>query len=61
MGRNFVFGCGFKTNERSEYSYIDIGDVSQESFFRKICSRSYLIFRVLTFDLFFSSHQLVKR
>ena len=44
----------FKSNERSEYSYIGLADF----FLRKkskICSRSILIFRGLTCDFFLSS------
>ena len=44
-----------KINESIEYSYIGIADFFcfQEKVFRKICSRSVLIFRGLTCDFFF--------
>ena len=52
--------CFFNSNECSEYSDIDLGDF----FFRKtfkICSRSILGFRGLTFDFFqFTSFLLFK-
>ena len=40
----------FKSNERSDYSYIGLADFFQEKV--KICSRSILIFRGLTCDFF---------
>ena len=49
----------FKRNERSEYSFIGLADLFFVFFFAvnglEICSRSILIFRVLTCDYFVNS------
>ena len=55
-----ISGFDFFSNERSEYSYIGLGDF----FFQeksKIWSHSILIFRGLIFDLFISSLHFFKR
>ena len=49
-----------KSNKRNEYSYIGLAGFFVRFFFSgkslRICSRSILIFRGLTFDFFSSLH-----
>ena len=55
--KHVFFTLNFKSNERSEYSYICLGEFFCFGFFIKkliFCSRSVLILRGLTCD-FFSS------
>ena len=51
---SFLYLPLFKSNERSEYSYIGLADFFSGKRF-KFCSRSVLIFRGLTCDYFLSS------